>query len=77
MRGVVIAFIFAWSNYKSRDNLTGLIWLKERGCWDNGHITWSDALALAQQLKSTMCGLTDGSASGDLANSTKLINKSI
>lgn len=45
------------------DNLTGLIWLKNAKCFPLQ--LWADALGNAKALKSGLCGLTDGSASGD------------
>lgn len=46
-----------------RDNLTGLIWLKQASCF--GVLTWVDALTAANTLASGQCGLTDGSVAGD------------
>jgi hypothetical protein len=46
-----------------RDNLTGLIWLKQANCL--GSVPWADALAAAHTLASGQCGLTDGSVPGD------------
>jgi Protein of unknown function (DUF1566) len=46
-----------------RDNLTGLIWLKQANCF--GSLTWAPALNAANTLASGMCGLTDGSQPGD------------
>jgi len=51
------------------DRLTGLIWLKNAGCF--GRMTWGAANAAVNHLKSGDCGpetdlmLTDGSSSGD------------
>lgn len=45
------------------DNLTGLIWLKNAGCF--GMTTWEQALNNASSLESGKCGLTDSSAPGD------------
>jgi len=47
-----------------KDNLTGLIWLKNANCW--GAIAWATALTNANALKgdNTMCSLNDGSAAG-------------
>lgn len=45
------------------DNLTGLIWLKNAGCF--GVVSWSTALNDANALASGNCGLTDGSTAGD------------
>jgi len=47
------------------DTLTGLIWLKDAGCLGASGVTYSQALQLAGTLKNGMCGLTDGSATGD------------
>jgi len=44
------------------DTLTGLVWLKNAGCF--GASNWSDALASASQLASGSCGLSDGSTAG-------------
>jgi len=44
------------------DHLTGLIWLKDAGCF--APTTWSEALADANQLATGACGLTDGSTAG-------------
>lgn len=45
------------------DMLSGLIWLQNANCF--GTRTWSDALADANTLASTACGLSDGSVAGD------------
>ena len=47
-----------------KDNLTGLIWLKNANCF--GLWTWTQALSAANTLQSpnVTCGLTDGSAAG-------------
>jgi hypothetical protein len=51
------------------DRLTGLIWLKNAGCF--GRMTWGEANAAVNHLKSGDCGpetalmLTDGSSVGD------------
>lgn len=45
------------------DNLTGLIWLQNAGCF--GYREWVDALTDAATLSSGACGLTDGSRPGD------------
>jgi hypothetical protein len=50
-----------------RDNLTGLIWLKNANCFPgsgNG-LTWEGALQAANTLASGSCGLSDGSVPGD------------
>jgi Protein of unknown function (DUF1566) len=52
-----------------RDNLTGLLWLKDAGCFSTSS-TWSQALTDANTLASGMCGLTDGSHPGDWHLST-------
>jgi hypothetical protein len=46
-----------------KDNLTGLIWLKNANCF--GLQTWTNALSAANTLASGACSLTDGSAAGD------------
>ncbi|MCB2184513.1 MAG: DUF1566 domain-containing protein [Desulfobulbaceae bacterium] len=46
-----------------KDNLTGLIWLKNANC--SGFRTWEQALADAAALQDGECGLTDGSIAGD------------
>ncbi|HJV34270.1 DUF1566 domain-containing protein, partial [Geomonas sp.] len=61
------------------DNLTGLIWLKNGVCPDlqgTGGYNWTGALTSAQGLHSGLCGLTDGSASGDwrLPNASEMIS---
>ena len=53
-----------------RDNLTGLIWIKDQRCPllrpdVNGLSTWQEALNAAKALASGNCGLTDGSVPGD------------
>jgi hypothetical protein len=45
-----------------KDNLTGLIWLKNSNCF--GAKTWLQALADANGLASPACGLSDGSTAG-------------
>src|SRR5579871_6046 len=45
------------------DNVTGLVWLKDAGCF--GPTNWAGALARVNALASGACGLTDGSAAGD------------
>lgn len=45
------------------DNLTGLIWLKNAGCFTPQ--PWGLALPPANNLASGACGLTDGSSPGD------------
>jgi Protein of unknown function (DUF1566)/Carboxypeptidase regulatory-like domain len=44
------------------DNLTGLIWLQNAGCFPPA--IWSTALAEVNQLASGACGLNDGSSAG-------------
>jgi len=44
------------------DNLTGLIWLKNAGCFSP--TIWSDAVTEVNQLASGACGLSDGSSAG-------------
>jgi Protein of unknown function (DUF1566) len=46
-----------------RDNLTGLIWLKNANCF--GVRSWADALNDCNILASGSCGLTDASEAGD------------
>jgi uncharacterized protein DUF1566/carboxypeptidase family protein len=50
------------SNGTITDNLTGLIWLKNAGCFTP--TVWASALANVNQLASGVCGLTDGSTAG-------------
>lgn len=61
-----------------RDNLTGLVWLRNANCLDEtvatvskiharGLLQWGDALAWSNALASGACGLTDGSVGGDWA----------
>jgi hypothetical protein len=45
-----------------RDNLTGLVWLKDAGCLVASD--WSTALAATTQLAAGRCGLSDGSTAG-------------
>ncbi len=55
-----------------RDNLTGLVWLKNANpC---GTQTWDNALAYCSSLSNGVAGLTDGSVAGDwrLPNITEL-----
>lgn len=44
------------------DGLTGLVWMKNAGCFAPSN--WTAALNLANQLASGQCGLTDGSTPG-------------
>ncbi len=46
-----------------RDTLTGLLWLKNAGCF--GQQNWSTALNNSADLADGRCGLADGSTSGD------------
>ena len=46
-----------------KDNLTGLIWLKDANCFSAR--TWAQALSDANSLASGSCGLTDGSSVGN------------
>jgi hypothetical protein len=46
-----------------KDNLTGLVWLKNAGCF--GARTWANALTDSNSLNNGECGLTDGSVEGD------------
>ena len=46
-----------------KDNLTGLIWLKDASCL--GRQDWTRALSYANTLATGVCGLTDGSVAGD------------
>lgn len=50
------------SNGTVTDHLTGLVWLKNAGCFSPAN--WSNALTDANQLASGACGLTDGSTAG-------------
>ncbi len=45
-----------------KDNLTGLIWLKDANCF--GYRSWTQALTASNTLASGACGLTDGSVAG-------------
>ena len=47
------------ANGTVKDNLTGLIWLKNANCF--GSVDWTSALSDANTLASGACGLTDGS----------------
>lgn len=54
------------------DNLTGLIWLKDAGCFAGPYVDgykigmiWTDAIAAANRLANKDCGLSDGSKAGD------------
>jgi hypothetical protein len=48
-----------------KDNLTGLIWLKDANCFSRR--TWAQALSDANSLANGSCGLTDGSSCRQLA----------
>jgi hypothetical protein len=50
------------SNGTVTDRLTGLVWMKNAGCFTPTN--WSAALTAANQLASGACGLTDGSVAG-------------
>lgn len=50
------------SNGTVTDQLTGLVWLKDAGCF--GPSDWATALTAANQLASGTCGLNDGSTTG-------------
>jgi len=56
------------------DNLTGLIWLKEGGCFSP--TLWLGALAAADRLRDGVCGLSDGSVAGSwrLPNRNELLS---
>ncbi len=45
-----------------RDHLTGLVWLRNAGCFAPSD--WAAALAAANQLANGACGLSDGSTAG-------------
>lgn len=76
------------SNGTVTDNLTGLVWLKDAGCFSTvggiakgttaatSTLTWPDALTWSSSLKgdNTACSLNDGSVAGDwrLPNITEL-----
>ncbi len=51
------------------DNLTGLIWLKQANYistgGDTGMTTWNNAIDFCKALATGMCGLSDGSSTGD------------
>ena len=50
------------ANGTVKDNLTGLVWLKNASCF--GQQTWTNALSNSNALASGACGLTDGSVAG-------------
>lgn len=47
-----------------RDNLTGLIWLRNANC-SNGVILWDEALTWVSGVSDGDCGLSDSSVNGD------------
>jgi len=47
-----------------KDNLTGLIWVKDASCF-GGSRSWDNALSDANGLASGSCGLADGSVAGE------------
>lgn len=47
-----------------KDNLTGLVWLKNANCLVEIR-SWTDAVSAARNLASGACGLSDGSRAGD------------
>jgi len=53
---------FTAANGAVTDNLTGLVWLQNAGCF--GAQPWATALNSANSLASGACGLTDGSTAG-------------
>ncbi|MDD2734858.1 MAG: DUF1566 domain-containing protein [Desulfuromonadaceae bacterium] len=64
------------------DELTGVVWLKNAGCFDTvggipkgaGSLTWQNALTWSNALAAGSCGLNDGSTTGfwRLPNRTEL-----
>jgi hypothetical protein len=50
------------SNGTVRDNLTGLVWLRDGNCF--GAQDWETAVSLANSLGNGQCGLNDGSKAG-------------
>ena len=56
-----------------KDNLTGMIWLKNANCTSfysgdstgQNYRSWNNSLTAANSLTSSYCGLTDGSITGD------------
>jgi hypothetical protein len=62
-RGVSVSPRFTDNaNGTVKDNLTGLIWLKNTSCF--GLVNWTTALDDSNTLASGACGLTDGSVAG-------------
>ena len=59
-----------------RDNLTGLLWLKDAVCRTINAADWLTALSYAKNLANGQCGLTDGSVAGDwrLPNIKELVS---
>lgn len=57
------------------DTSTGVVWLQNADCFDQQ--TWDQAVASVKSLKSGMCGLTDGSTTGQWRLPTKdeLVNR--
>jgi hypothetical protein len=71
-----------------KDNLTGLIWLKDAGCYDkiggivkgvtvdSSYLSWANALTWSKALASGSCSLSDGSTAGQwrLPNRKELLS---
>jgi len=57
-----------------KDNLTGLIWLKNANCY--GKRAWANAVTSCRNLANGACGLSDGSTAGSwrLANIKELMS---
>lgn len=57
-----------------RDNLTGLVWVRDADCV--GRVPWTEALSRSNALASGSCNLTDGSEAGDwrLPNFQELVS---
>jgi hypothetical protein len=57
-----------------KDNLTGLIWLKDANCF--GKQTWPDAFNYSNSLRHGICGLSDDSIARDwrLPNINELLS---
>ncbi|SJZ88006.1 Protein of unknown function [Trichlorobacter thiogenes] len=72
------------SNGTVTDNYSGLIWLKNASCTEtvggisnsSGKLTWANALTWSNNLSSGLCGLTDGSSTGQwrLPNVNELLS---